>query len=457
MSESWRRKAYYNKRVLIETARVLSPQGEDALLCITGAQLEMLCNLTQYLRRRSTYASEYANDYYLAPTEAEWDSILAIVADLEETLMGCDAITDALELMAAQLACICQALQGQLANTQPVDPGYTDQPYYDEYVSPVVPDEGDPPSGFATWQDWHDYVCVGSQKVVDDAIKAVLEMGTKLTTGILITFSVINAALLLTVIAAPVSMIIQVVTTLVAIGVNFAYEDVAAWLADNKELLVCAIFGATSAGAAHSAVQAAIAENWDAGLGIQVVQALFSRQTISAIFDGTLRDEDAWIAGYTSAYCEPCGEFPEGYTFLEQWPPCPADTFTDGGVCWDGRLCFNSSTTGNATQKVIVSLETFNRLDWTVKFESHFGSGWTVGYSKLDRWNPNTLEWDAIATLTCSTTVDAGQQNVVSDGFDLSTQDGGLYRFTLMGQAAQPQTEPYPFEVEYHECTFSLT
>jgi hypothetical protein len=36
----------------------------------------------------STYVSDYQPSYYLSPTIEDFDSILAIVADLEETLMG---------------------------------------------------------------------------------------------------------------------------------------------------------------------------------------------------------------------------------------------------------------------------------------------------------------------------------------------------------------------------------
>lgn len=455
MSESWRRKTYYDKRVLIETARILSPQFDDSLLCITGAQLEMLRNLTQYLKRRSTFVSAYHEGYYDAPTEAEWDNLQAIVADLENTLMGCEELTNAVLGMAAELACICQALQGQLASTQPGDPGYTDQQYYDEYVSPVTPDVGDPPEGFADWDEWHDYVCQGAQKLVDDASRAVTDMGTKLTTGILITFSVINAALLLTVIAAPVSMVIQLVTTLVAIGVNFAYADVAAWLAEHKETLVCDIYTAGSAGAGYAAVQADIADLWDAGPGIQIVQALFNREAVSSVYDGTMRDADDWIGGYTAAYCVPCEEFPEGYTWLWQWPPCPGDVFLDGGVCWSGMLCFNGAV-DQATQGLVINLETLSRITYTVKFKSEFSSGWTVAYIKADKWNTTTLQWDGKSTCTCTTSQAAGVQNVINQQDDITPIDGGLWRLTIEGAPGQSGTEPYPFELQYLEVTFSL-
>jgi len=86
MSE--RRVSYRYQEVLIETARILSPQFDDAVVFLSGAQVEMLRNVSQYLNRRNTYVSEYHPDYYLWPTDADYDDILEIAADLEETLMG---------------------------------------------------------------------------------------------------------------------------------------------------------------------------------------------------------------------------------------------------------------------------------------------------------------------------------------------------------------------------------
>lgn len=88
MSESERRRKYRYNRVLIETERVLDPQFADAVVFLSGGQIEMLRNATQYLNRLDTYVSEQFLGYYLAPTAEDYDTILSIVADLEESLMG---------------------------------------------------------------------------------------------------------------------------------------------------------------------------------------------------------------------------------------------------------------------------------------------------------------------------------------------------------------------------------
>lgn len=80
--------SYAYHRVLIDSARVLDSQFADAVIQVTGAQLEMLRNMTQYLTRLTTYVSEYKPGYYLTPTVEDYDTILAVVAELEEVLMG---------------------------------------------------------------------------------------------------------------------------------------------------------------------------------------------------------------------------------------------------------------------------------------------------------------------------------------------------------------------------------
>lgn len=88
MSSADRREGYIHNRVLIESSRVLDAQFSDTLVFLTGAQVEMLRNVVQYLNRWDTYVSEYKDGYYITPSAEDYDSILAIVADMEEELMG---------------------------------------------------------------------------------------------------------------------------------------------------------------------------------------------------------------------------------------------------------------------------------------------------------------------------------------------------------------------------------
>lgn len=104
MSEAERRRGYSDARVLLETSRVLDPQFSDGFLCISGAHLEMLRSLCQYLRRPGTFVTTYGDGYYLTPTTAEWDALQAIVAELEESLMGCNEVESLLTDIRGYLA-----------------------------------------------------------------------------------------------------------------------------------------------------------------------------------------------------------------------------------------------------------------------------------------------------------------------------------------------------------------
>ena len=449
MSQNWRRKTYYRPRVLVDTERVLNPEFCDVWLCLTGSQLEMLRNLTQYLRRRSTYASEYAANTYLAPTEAEWDDILAIVADLEEKLMGCDDLTTAIEQIAAQLNCICTALNNSMVLAQPQDEGYDGQEYYDDYISSVEADEGTPPGGLVSWDAWHSAVCIGSQKLVDDISSAITTIGESLAGGILVTFSVVNGWLLMTVIALPVALVIQVVTMLIALGVNFVYQDVVAWLSEHKSELVCAIYNATTASNAYSAVRAYIDAEWDAGSGKELVKTMLSYQAISDIFDYTQREFADWQGSYDPLYCSDCEDLPEGVEFVWTWPPCPAAHHQDGGVCSGGRLSFNGDT-DYAHQQHLVSLGTYNQVTIEIRYRSKFGSGWTVGGAGVEWFDVGLDDWVIVKHCSADNTEDAGELNTVIDVFPVSPpQAGGLTRTYLHGATGQHDENPYPIQFEY--------
>jgi hypothetical protein len=82
------RTKYQNDRILIEAARILAPQFKGTTITIDGAQVELLRNIVSYLHQERTFVSEYHGTYYLTASDADFDEIEAIVADLEEKLMG---------------------------------------------------------------------------------------------------------------------------------------------------------------------------------------------------------------------------------------------------------------------------------------------------------------------------------------------------------------------------------
>lgn len=92
-----RRRKYNERRVLIDSARVLDPQFDDSLICLSGAELELLRNVCLYLRRQDTFVATYFEQHYLTPDRDAWDALQAIVAGLEEKIMGCAELEGYLE------------------------------------------------------------------------------------------------------------------------------------------------------------------------------------------------------------------------------------------------------------------------------------------------------------------------------------------------------------------------
>ena len=79
---------YHYDRILIESSRIITPTLPGCTVVLNGAQVEMLRNAVHYLDRRSTFVSEYGALTYETPDDDDWDAIRAVVADLEEKLMG---------------------------------------------------------------------------------------------------------------------------------------------------------------------------------------------------------------------------------------------------------------------------------------------------------------------------------------------------------------------------------
>lgn len=88
MSEEELRRGYDGRRVLIEVSRILSPSFNAQGVYLTGAQIEMLRNITEYLNRRSTWVDEYYDTYYISADDQDFSDILEIVADMEVKLMS---------------------------------------------------------------------------------------------------------------------------------------------------------------------------------------------------------------------------------------------------------------------------------------------------------------------------------------------------------------------------------
>lgn len=238
MSTEWRRKTYYKPRVLISTGRVLDPQYDDALLCITGPQLEMLRNLTQYLRRRSTFAESESASGYLSPDTADWDTIQAIVSDLEEKLMGCEEFTQLFTDMLTQLQCVCSTIR-DVANTNP-----SLAPLVEDYINDgtLIPsDTYGPDTELAAAR------CAVAQLVYEqawDIITIYLQPFQETSADVML--GIILGALVVTVglgpIAIPAGVIIALALGLADMMVEGSLSTIRSAIIANKDELICAVY-----------------------------------------------------------------------------------------------------------------------------------------------------------------------------------------------------------------------
>ena len=238
MSEAWRRKTYYRTRVLVDVDRVLSPQFGDSLLCITGAQLEMLRNLTQYLHRRSTFVAEYEAGTYLTAEQEDWDAIQAIVADLEDTLMGCEDITTQLTAIASQLSCLCSTARAQnlvSPGTDLIVRDYLDDGTLvdaDDYIYSTPPaDERCEIAQVTYWQAW---------EVFTETLLPLAEATSDVLMGLIL--AALASVLGATVVGIPAATVLAICAGLGYLITEGTISDFTNAYRANEEELICAVY-----------------------------------------------------------------------------------------------------------------------------------------------------------------------------------------------------------------------
>lgn len=341
MPNEWRRKAYYDKRVLIDTERILDPQFDDSVLCLTGAQLELIRNLMQYLHRRSTFASEYELGYYLAPTEQEWDNLQVIVADLEDTIMGCAEFTALLEQV---LACVCRTAQG-VEQGQYIGPGT--QPAIDKYLT----------DGGLQVEDTY-----GGETVVDVERCAVAQLTywaaydflTEVTVplsdtlvDIILPASMLALATMIgtSLLGIPIALFIAVLAALIFLYAEAAEANVINEYWAFKEELICALYNGLDLSyrsAESEAVQ--VIADMDIGPTDKVLLHTMLAPWAIALAQTAYDNGTAWAAGHVDAgACDDCDieegvdwfaqriYYPDGDVFLDH--SVPGSYWEFAGVC----------------------------------------------------------------------------------------------------------------------------
>ena len=341
MSTEWRRKTYYNKRVLINTERILDPQFDDSVLCLTGAQLELVRNLMQYLHRRSTFASEYEKGYYLAPTNDEWDDLQAIVADLEETIMGCEEFTDLLEQV---LACVCATAEGVQRDNY-IGPGT--QPAIDKYITD---------NGLQIEDDYGDDTVVDGERcaVAQLTYAAAWDFLTEVTVplsdtlvDIILPASMMALAVMIgtTVLGIPVAIFVAVLGALIFMYTEGAEANVINEYFEFKEDLICALYNGLEINARAAEAEAMVVINkMEIGPTDKVLLHTMIAPWAIALAQTAHDNTTAWaVANVDAGVCDTCDEeegtdwfairvpYPDGDVFIDH--SVDAAYWEDAGVC----------------------------------------------------------------------------------------------------------------------------
>ena len=332
MVEEWRIKRYYRPRVLVETAAVLEGDYPAVLLCLDAGELAMLRKMTAYLHRRSSFVSEYDEQHYLAPTNAEWDELQAIVSALEGKLMGCEELETMLQEMRDFLECICRGvgrpyaspLVGEMYQYY-IENNYIqwDNPY------PEHTEEVDPTRcaiAQLTWQMSYEILT----EIVQPAQNAAQDALFPVAYAALVTMMGSPIALL------PAGALYLVFNAFIDAWVEGQLENVANTLLSYKDDLICAIYIALDGGdyrAAETACRIVI----EGMTGISAVdkilfRALFAPWAMGAVAKAWANASTWATSNVVPGYCSVCSEIPLplGYSLV----PCIVDDHERDDFPW---------------------------------------------------------------------------------------------------------------------------
>lgn len=443
---------YYRPRVVIGIDSVLTPEFDGLLVCLEPEHLAILRPLLQYAHRKTTFADVYDDEYYLIPDDDQWDSIQAIVAELEYTLMGCTDIVLALQDIAAQLACVCSSTQQSLDNGQW---GPTLTPVVEDYLDDgvLVPEDANGPTvpidsercalAQLTWAFAWEMITEVVQPAQGAAVDVLLPLAM-VALGIMIGGPVVGV---------PAAVIVGILWYLAEIAAEGQMADLQNELDASKEELVCAVYRGleTDYRTAEAAARDVIESMESASpMDKVVLRLMFAPFAIKL-------SQTAWTAGTTWAtsnvetdYCLVCEEYGLPFEYIVTFPPCNPSGWTGDWDCTgDGEMAMNGSHYAFSPTWAVDG-----SVNWDVELEcrwrSRFPSGWTVGSMRLEQWN-GVDDWDVIfgtnADLTTSQA--AGQLNTRIDLSEDVVVSSEPIRMRVAGQAGQGDTSPWPMEIEY--------
>lgn len=399
----WRIKQYYDPRVLIEVSDVLQSEFSDCVVCLTGAQLCMLRNLCQYLERRVTFVSEYREKDYLAPTEAEWNDIQYIVADLEDTLMDCEQFTAKLE----------EILEAALTAAKGSGKGYTS-----DVISPIYDDLED--DGVIEWANPDgtpipavDDRCALAQLVYAWNYEFLTEVLQPIQEALheILLFAALAA--IVTWIGGPIlllpgAVLYHIIQAALDAWVEGMLQNVLNALMANKYALVCTMFNTWVDGGNYQ--DAAIATGYvinDVEAWSETDKSFFwltFTPIIMKLMQTAWTEQTPWaLANVTAGYCDEC-EYGGGPTswYRVHAPPCPGPcTLGAHWSCspegyWRTRIQFGGVSYLESPVRIVAA----GTVDVHIVFDiySFTSGGWFVGTAHFQK-STDLLEWTEVGNV----------------------------------------------------------
>jgi len=460
MSDNWRKKTYYEHRVLVPTADVLDNPYPDIYLCLTGGQAALVRYLLRYATWHSTFVSQYEQSFYLCPTNEEWDEIQATVADLEEKLMPCDSLATAIQNIADALACICSVLPTISAGGSPYTPltpgiidGYIEDGvlvYNDPYAGgETVVDEDRCAIANLAWQFAWELLTERIQPAQDGTLEALIP-GLTAFIGFIIGGPVV---------AAPAGGVALYITQLIAVWVAQEQANVENAYFGYRDELVCAVYGglATSTAAAAAAAAVIIDEMEELSpIDKALMKTSFAAWVLHFIGAAWTAQTD-WALGYSDhTDCEQCEPTPPGVVCDDPITPgryTGSFTVEDGAMvmgCGPGHPnCPEADTF--VSGEFANTYEGNHRIKGEVFYHSGFNYGATVGGIVLQGYNDGMEAWQNLNIVTAVTLGDAQtDQTNVNDSQDyIDMSSYSLLRVAGNSQPAACKEDP--------ECAFNLT
>lgn len=389
MSESWRRKRYYDKRILVFTERVVSSELPDSLICLSGPQVEMLRNITGYLRRRSTFAEGYTDEYYLAPTNEDWDTIDAIVSDLEEKLMGCQidelitaiqAQTDVLDVLRQCVCSMSAAVEKQVAEL----PDMTG--YVDETLVTYQPPGGamatfTPPATDVVRCEYAQSIYLWVYQLYTEQLLPWAESTADQLTAVIVASTAFSA--LAGWIGIPVAVISTIVLAIVAWGVGGSVENFVNWLWGKKDEIVCILYNSLPDTSLAAAQMKSYIDS-DTELSYLDKQLLKTVLASAWHYSWIIKDQEVngtWDEYFVTGQCDECVETPAG---CAQFYECNLAHW-DGGVveCVSGLATIKGSTSLHTASQLFCPANSYLWVYWLPLAEQPGSAAASFGVERM--------------------------------------------------------------------------